>query len=141
MYKFAEMSKEDYIKSFSEYLFWDVDRESIDFDSHAPYVVKRVLEYGKWSDWKLLVSIYGIPRITAIAKNLRSLDTKSLSFIAAISSSPIESFRCFTMRQSVQTQVTAGEEQALDDLLGRVERAEVVEVEGGDGGEDEFIAG
>ena len=43
------------------------------------------------------------------------------------------------MSQSVRT--PAGEEQAFDDFLGRVERAEVIEVEGGDGGEDEFVAG
>lgn len=100
---FANMSDTNYINSFSDYLFWDVDRTSIDLEANASYVVKRVLEYGRLDDWKLLVARYGIARIVETAKNLRSLDPKSLSFISIISSTPIESFRCFTTKQSAPT--------------------------------------
>ena len=97
------MSERDYIQSFSDYLFWDVDKDSIDLESNASYVVRRVLELGQMNDWNLLMSRYGIQRITRIAQNLRTLEPKALSFISAVSSQPKESFRCFTTRQSTQT--------------------------------------
>ena len=97
------MSERDYIQSFSEYLFWDVDKSSIDLEANAPYVVRRVLELGQFCDWNLLVQRYGIPRITSIAQNLRTLDPKALSFISAVSSVPLESFRCFTTKQYTRT--------------------------------------
>ncbi|MGM9740876.1 MAG: DUF6922 domain-containing protein [Candidatus Cryptobacteroides sp.] len=94
------MSEKDYIQSFSDYLFWDVDRDSIDLEANAPYVVQRVLEFGRWNDWKLLVARYGLERVAHIAQTLRSLDPKALSFISTVSSLPKESFRCFTTRPS-----------------------------------------
>lgn len=96
------MSERDYIQSFSEYLFWDVDKSSIDLEANAPYVVRRVLELGQLSDWCLLVQRYGILRISSIAQNLRALEPKALSFISAVSSVPQESFRCYTTKQSTQ---------------------------------------
>lgn len=96
------MSERDYIQSFSDYLFWDVDKESIDLEENASYVVSRVLERGQLSDWNLLVQRYGIPRITLIAQKLRSLEPRALSFICAISSMPKQTFRCYTMKQSTQ---------------------------------------
>lgn len=97
------MSEREYIQSFSEYLFWDVDKNSIDLETNAPYVVRRVLELGQIGDWKLLVQRYGIPRISSIARNLRTLEPRALSFISTVSSVPQESFRCFTTKQSTQT--------------------------------------
>ena len=99
----CNMSERDYIQSFSEYLFWDVDKTSIDLEANAPYVVRRVLELGQFCDWNLLVRRYGISRITSIAQNLRTLDPKALSFISAVSSVPLESFRCFTTKQYTRT--------------------------------------
>lgn len=94
------MSEKDYIRSFSSFLFWDVDRDSIDLEANAPYVVQRVLEFGHLNDWKLLVSRYGLQGVARIAQTLRTLDPKALSFISAVSSFPKESFRCFTTRPS-----------------------------------------
>lgn len=93
---FVVMSERDYIQSFSSFLFWDVDRDSIDLEANAPYVVQRVLEFGHLNDWKLLVSRYGLQGVARIAQTLRTLDPKALSFISAVSSFPKESFRCFT---------------------------------------------
>lgn len=97
------MSEKDYIYSFSKYLFWDVDKDSIDLEANASYVVKRVLELGQLNDWNLLMSRYGMQRIAHIAQNLRTLEPKALSFISAVSSLPKESFRCFTTKQSTPT--------------------------------------
>ena len=97
------MSERDYIYSFSDYLFWDVDKDSIDLEANASYVVNRVLELGQLKDWNLLVSRYGLQKIAQIAQNLRTLEPKALSFISAVSSLPKESFRCFSTRPSTPT--------------------------------------
>ena len=99
----VSMSEREFIHSFSEYLFWDVDKDSIDLEANAPYVVRRVLELGQLNDWNLLKSWYGIQKIASIAQNLRTLEPKALSFISAVSSLPKESFRCFTTRPSTPT--------------------------------------
>lgn len=94
------MSERDYIHSFSDYLFWDVDKDSIDLEANASYVVSRVLELGQLNDWNLLMSRYGLQKIAQIAQNLRTLEPKALAFISAVSSLPKESFRCFTTKPS-----------------------------------------
>ena len=99
----CSMSDREYIHAFSDYLFWDSDKSSIDLEANAPYVVRRVLEFGQFSDWNLLVRRYGISRICTIAQNFRTLDPKALSFISTVSSVPLESFRCFTTKQYTRT--------------------------------------
>ena len=94
------MSKKECIQGFSVNLFWDVDKNSIDLVQNAPYVIKRVLEYGQIGDWKLLLDYYGLERIVSITKNLRSLEPRALAFVSTISHTPQEQFRCYNTRQS-----------------------------------------
>ena len=96
------MSNREAIDNFSEFLFWDVDRYSVDIQKNEPFLVQRVLEYGLIEDWNALKRLYGVPRIARTAQKLRSLDPRALSFIAAISSTPIEQFRCYTTRPLMQ---------------------------------------
>lgn len=97
------MKKNDDINLFSEYLFWDVRKDSIDFDTNESYVIKRVLEFGQMNDWYQLVSMYGLERIVRVSQRLRTLDPKALAFISCISSTSKNTFRCFTSKPSAQT--------------------------------------
>ena len=101
LYICEDMSKKECIQGFSDYIFWDVDRSSIDPVANAPYIVKRVLEYGQYEDWKHLLAYYGLDSIVDTAKKLRTLDAKALSFISTVSRTPIEQFRCYNTRQSI----------------------------------------
>lgn len=94
-----KMSDKEYIQSFSNHIFWDVDKNSIDLNTHAPYVVQHVLEYGLLSDWNLLLSCYGKKKIVDISKQLRTLEPRALAFISAISDTPREQFRCYDTKQ------------------------------------------
>ena len=91
----------DIFDSFSDFLFWDVDRTQLDSGKNSRFVVKRVLEYGLFDDWELLVQLYGLKRITNEAKQIRNLDRKSMFFIAAIADVKLEEFRCYTTNQSI----------------------------------------
>ena len=96
------MSNTEIISSFSKNLFWDVAPDSIDLESNSRYIIQRVLEYGRYSDWNLILSYYGIKTISDTATSLRSLDPKAVSFISAITNIPKEQFRCYILRQSSQ---------------------------------------
>ena len=88
------------ISDFSPHLYWDTDREKLDLKRDDAYIIKQVLEYGKLKDWYLIKAYYGIPHIAKLATKFRSLDNKTLSFIATLSDIPVKEFRCYTYQQS-----------------------------------------
>jgi len=88
------------ILNFSNHLFWDTNRNTLDLDKNDAYIIKQVLEYGKLKDWNLIKNYYGIPYIAEISKKFRSLEKKTLSFISTLSEIPIKEFRCYTYQQS-----------------------------------------
>ena len=101
LYLCMDMSKKECIQGFSDYIFWDVDRSSVDPSANASFIVQRVLEYGQYEDWKHLLDYYGLDSIVNTAKQLRTLEAKALSFISTVSRTPIEQFRCYNTRQSI----------------------------------------
>lgn len=82
------------MKRLSDHLFWDVDRDQIDPETHASWLAARVLEYGRWADWKALAEGYGKPRLAELVTGLRSLSPKSLAFCCAWFELPKSAFRC-----------------------------------------------
>ena len=105
--KYYRMTAETCRQMLSGHLFWDVERENVDMKSHAAFVVQRVLEYGTISDWRLLRDFYGIALIVELCKTMRALDPICLSFISAISKTPIEEFRCYHTKQLTSTPWTS----------------------------------
>ena len=96
------MTANECINTFSNHLFWDVHKEDIDIDRHSKYIIKRVLEYGVWNDWMVLRIYYGLPRIVEEVKKMRDLEPRALAYIASISNTPKEEFRCYNTKQSNQ---------------------------------------
>jgi hypothetical protein len=88
---------------FSKNLFWDVAPSEVGMDKYCVYVVNRVLDRGRWGDWLLIRNYYGLPKIKEIALGLRSLNPKSLSFIATVTYTPEKQFRCYKLLQSPNT--------------------------------------
>ena len=90
------MKQQDHIISrFSSHLFWDVDQNKVTIEKNLPFMVQRVLEYGKIEDWILLRNAIGIKALTEVAMQLKSLDDISLNFVSTLSGVPKEQFRCF----------------------------------------------
>jgi hypothetical protein len=86
--------------AFSKNLFWDTDPAALDMERHAKYIVERVLDYGSWNDWLLVRNYYGLERLKTIALEIRSMFPESLSFIATVTQTPEEQFRCYTQIHS-----------------------------------------
>jgi hypothetical protein len=80
--------------ALSGYLFWDVDRSGVDPERHAAWLVQRVLDYGRWQDWQILVAHYGKPELAELAKGLRNLQPRALAFCCAWFQLSPSSFRC-----------------------------------------------
>ncbi|HEY8924762.1 MAG TPA: hypothetical protein VIU64_10305 [Polyangia bacterium] len=78
----------------SAHLFWDVDRANVDPSRHAAWLVKRVLEHGRWSDWQTLVAYYGKAGLIEIVTGLRALDTRAFAFCRTWFELPASRFRC-----------------------------------------------
>lgn len=92
------------LNKFSKNLFWDANIDELDLIKHEAYIINRVLDFGKWNDWIFIRDeIYGLEKIKQVALTLRSLERKSLSFIATVSQTPESNFRCYTQIQSNQT--------------------------------------
>jgi len=89
------------IADFSPHLFWDVDKNKLDWEKNKSQIVKRVLEYGLLNDWKLIYRQYGMEQIADLCKKLRSLDERALSFIVSLSGLPVTTFRCYILKQSM----------------------------------------
>lgn len=97
-----KITAENFIANLSNHLFWDVKRESLNFEEDKLFLVGRILEYGLMDDWNALKEVLTIAEIANLAKELRNLDAVSLRFIATISNSPIEDFRCYNNKQFLQ---------------------------------------
>ncbi len=78
----------------SDHLFWDVERSAVEPERHAAWLVKRVLEYGRWKDWLILAAYYGKPGLADVVTGLRDLEPRSLAFCRAWFQLPAEAFRC-----------------------------------------------
>lgn len=102
--KFAQtMSNLQYINRLSSMLFWDIDKERFDADKYSRQIIQRVLECGTLADWRLTRDHYGMDRIVADCKQLRTLDPMALSFICAMSDTKKEDYKCYHFAQSFPT--------------------------------------
>lgn len=97
------MSGQTYIESLSQYLLWDMDKKQLDAAKHSVQLIQRILERGTLADWKLTRDFYGMDKIVTDCKRMRTLNPKALSFICALSDTKKEDYRCYQLRQSLQT--------------------------------------
>lgn len=88
------------VNQFSKHLFWDVNRLHLDLEKYDAYVIKNVLEFGFYEDWKVLLSYYGMERILKTAKTLKDLDVKTVSFLAVKGKVSKDEFLCYTIKAS-----------------------------------------
>lgn len=87
---------------FSSYLFWDADKDKLDYEINKAYIIERVLSHGLLTDWYKLKSLYGLQVIKEVVLQLRYLDKYSLHFCSAYFSIPLNMFRCYKPVQSTK---------------------------------------
>ena len=86
--------------NLSPVLFWDTDSSKLDAEKHARYIIARVIMFGTLDDWQEIKKQYGMERIKNEMLKEKELDARSLSFISALSDTPVHQFACYTHKQS-----------------------------------------
>lgn len=82
------------INDFSPHLFWDVNRNELDFYRTKEQIIFQVVELGLMKDWELLQKVYPKETLKEVVQNLRSLDKVTLYFLAYYLKIDKTQFRC-----------------------------------------------
>jgi len=90
------------LENLSNRLFWDVNTSLLDWEKDIQLIVLRVVERGTIEEWRTIIRKYGLPKIVATAKKIRSMDVLSVNFLAQISDTPITEFQCYNSKQLSQ---------------------------------------
>jgi len=84
---------------FDKRIFWDVNFEQIDYDGKASFVIERVFERGDVDDIRQCRRYYGDELVTEALLKAKFLPEHRIHLASAVIDKPIESFRCYTLRQ------------------------------------------
>jgi hypothetical protein len=68
--------------SINHRLFWDTDKNNLDFSKHKRFIIERILRFGMLSDIKWLLSFYNEQEIIGVVKTSKSIDKKTANFWA-----------------------------------------------------------
>ncbi len=91
------------ISDLSPVCFWDVDKSKLSWEKDSEFIVERILEVGRLSDWRIICGQFGLERIAEICKGLRTMSSVDLNFISTITGTDIRDYRCYTTAQSFPT--------------------------------------
>jgi hypothetical protein len=86
------------IDLLSKHLFWDLNPELLDWEKSKKTIITRVLERGNLNEWNCIIGIYSLNQITETLKEVSHLNPIDLNFIATISNTPKEQFKCFNTK-------------------------------------------
>ncbi len=81
------------VTSLEKQIFWDSTVSDLDMETHAEYIIPRVMDYGMWEDVKFILRYYGKTKIKQILFNAPSLQKKTISFFAWYFSVSQQSFK------------------------------------------------
>ena len=86
------------MEGFSTHLFWDTESSRVDLGVHQTWFVRRVLEKGLWSDWKLMLKLLGRERIRVAVTEMRHLEGRALNFACAVLNLEKSELRCSILK-------------------------------------------
>jgi hypothetical protein len=69
---------------FETSTFWDIDVNTLDYGKHKVFIIRRVLEYGLWTDIERLFKLYGLQEIIEVIEISRPLQGKAGAFAKEI---------------------------------------------------------
>lgn len=61
-------------------LLWEYDWEKIDIEKSAALIIERVIQRGRLSDWRAMVSFFGKAACRQVAQKSRQLSRKDQAF-------------------------------------------------------------
>jgi hypothetical protein len=94
---------EPLIPMLSRDLFWDTDQDQLDPETHAEYIVSRVMDHGSWEDVQAISIYYGPDRIRKVLLEAPSLHRRTICLFALAYHLPLESFKAYRKLQACST--------------------------------------
>jgi hypothetical protein len=86
--------------NFSPHLFWDIDKENLDFQHSKSQIIYQVVEFGFRKDWEVLKTLYSRDDIAREVVNFRNLDKTTLAFLSVFLQLDKSEFRCYRDKPS-----------------------------------------
>ena len=84
---------------FNPRIFWDVNATTMDVHAKAAFIIERVFNRGDVEDIRYCRRFYGEEKIKEVLLQAKELDLRSMYLASAIVGEPIQSFRCYKLRQ------------------------------------------
>ncbi|MFP4289937.1 MAG: DUF6922 domain-containing protein [Bacteroidales bacterium] len=82
--------------------FWDVDLQQMNMETSKRLIIERVFSLGHTTDVFNLIRFYGEDMVIEVLKEVSYLDAKTLNFASLYFDLPLESFKCYRRKQSMQ---------------------------------------
>lgn len=83
-------------------LFWDIDTNNLDVNTHKKLIIERVLSYGNMDELKFILNQYNTNTIKEAIKKIGYLDPKTYHFVLSYFNLSKDQLRCYTRRQSAK---------------------------------------
>ena len=83
------------IGTLSKHLFWDVDAESMNTESHRSFIITRVMDRGTSPDVQAVWNQYGEETVKEVLLHAPSLQRKTIFFFANQFQMNPEEFRAY----------------------------------------------
>jgi len=79
-----QLNNQDIISKFTKGLFWNFNKEKLDFKKHKDLIIERIIEAGLEDDEILMWKIYSYKDIKKVALNMECLFPEKLEYIAFV---------------------------------------------------------
>lgn len=83
--------------------FWDIEYSKLHADRSKRLIIERVFSMGSSAEVSVIRKYYGDKVIKETLRNLNYLDKKTLNFASKFYDIPLQSFKCYTQKQSTKT--------------------------------------
>lgn len=83
-------------------LFWNFDKEKIDFLRDKDAIIKRIIEAGLQNDEILMWKLYSYNDIKKVAVNMDYMESDRLAYMAFVLKINEEQFKCYGKRSWYQ---------------------------------------
>lgn len=80
-------------------LFWDIPKQTPDYENHPEWVIKRVFERGSMENIAEIMLYYGREKTKEVLTATPHLDEDILYLASAILDTPLNDFLCYSTRQ------------------------------------------
>ena len=89
------INKQNTISKFTKGLFWNFNKEKLDFLEHKNLIIERIIEAGLENDEILMWKLYSYEDIKNVAINIEYLSPDKLIYMAFVLKINEEEFKCY----------------------------------------------